>query len=209
MAQTHEGRAFVGAMELLENEELLSSLDHAVESVLNHPFAKELSSAEKSAFRGIKSTILQALGLVLGEQQRASRTLTTQIRNHNPLRDHELDSAIREVITGLAKWLPTSSRGQRVDPLLRFQRANFGRLKTSVHDLHLDIAPEELTPAQDVTDQGMEREELLSLGGPRHGDLVAHMHQLEATLTTDLTIGHAFESARTVALAVSSSPVLR
>lgn len=191
MDQTHEGRAFVGAMELLDDEDLLASLDEAVTSVLRHPFSTELTSAEKSAFRGIKSTILQALGLVLAEQQRASRTLTTQIRNHNPLRDQELDDAIRQAINQLAIWLPGSTRGQRVTPLHRFQRVNFGRLKTSVHDLSLDVAPQELEPAQDVTGQGMELEELLGLGGPRHADLVAHLQRLGHT--TDLTIGQAFE----------------
>lgn len=191
MDQTHEGRAFVGAMELLDNEELLASLDDAVVAVLRHPFSAGLTSAEKQAFRGIKSTILQALGLVLAEQQRASRTLTSQIRNHNPLRDQELDEAIRQAINQLAQWLPGSARGQRIAPLHRFQRVNLGRLKTSVHDLTLDVAPQELEPAQDVSGQGLELEELLGLGGPRHADLVAHLHNIGQT--ENLTIGHAFE----------------
>ena len=192
MAQTQEGRAFVGAMELLENEQLLTMLDSSVSAILRHPFAVNLTPAQKTAFRGIKSTILASLGVVLTEQQRASRTLTAQIRNHNPLRDQELDEAIRDAISGLATWLPTSVRGQRVTPLRRFQRANFGRLKTSVHDLSPDSAPKELDLAQDVSGQGLELEELLALGGPRHADLVAHLEALSHG-GDPLTIARAFE----------------
>lgn len=196
MGQTHEGRAFLGAMDLLHNEELLTNLDGAVQAVLKHPFAAHLTSAEKAAFRGIKNTILQALGLVLTEQQRASRTLTAQIRNHNPLRDQELDEAIRDAISQLAVWLPTSGRGQRVDPLQRFQRANFGRLKAPLADLSLAAGPEQLAPAQDVSDQGMDMEDLLSLGGPRHADLVAHLASLSELGQREVTVAHAFTSAQ-------------
>ncbi len=107
-------------------------------------------------------------------------------------RDQELDEAIRDAISGLATWLPTSVRGQRVTPLRRFQRANFGRLKTSVHDLSPDSAPKELDLAQDVSGQGLELEELLALGGPRHADLVAHLEALSHG-GDPLTIARAFE----------------
>lgn len=195
LSQTQEGRAFTGALELLKSEELLGQLESSIEAILTHPFARALGTRERETFRATKSTILEALGVVLSEQQRASRTLTAQIRNHNPLRDKELDESLRSAIIALGNWFPTSTRGEQVEGLSRFERANFGRLRTGLHDLSADAPPEAIAQNADVEISGLELEDIIAMGGPRHSELLAHVEELLDESTGELTIGQAFSTA--------------
>lgn len=194
LSQTPEGRAFTGALELLKSEELLGQLEASIEAILTHPFARSLGTREREIFRATKSTILEALGVVLNEQQRASRTLTAQIRNHNPLRDKELDDSLRAAIVALGEWFPTTARGEQVDVLSRFERAHFGRLRTGLHDLHDDAPPEAIAQNADVEISGLELEEIIAMGGPRHRELLAHVEEILDEIGADITIGQAFSS---------------
>ncbi len=192
LEQTNEGKAFTGALELLKSDELLGQLDASIEAILSHPFARELSSRERESFRAIKSTVLEALGVVLAEQQRASRTLTAQIRNHNPLRDRELDDALRSAVLALTEWFPGTGRGEPVEALTRFERANFGRLRTGLHDLHDDAPPEAIAQNSDVEISGLELEEIIAMGGPRHRELLEHVSALLDEADRELTVAQAF-----------------
>lgn len=194
LKQTPEGKAFTGALELLKSEELLGQLEASIEAVLSHPFARELGSREREAFRATKSTILEALGVVLSEQQRASRTLTAQIRNHNPLRDRELDEALRGAVVALNDWFGTSGRGEPVEALTRFERANFGRLRTGLHDLQDDAPPAAIAQNSDIEISGLELEDIIAMGGPRHRELLEHVEELLGEVREELTIAQAFNS---------------
>lgn len=194
LSQTSEGKAFTGALELLKSEKLLGQLEASIDAILSHPFARTLSRSERESFRATKSTILEALGVVLSEQQRASRTLTTQVRNHNPLRDRELDDALRGAIVALNDWFPLTTRGEPVEALTRFERANFGRLRTGLHDLHDDLPPESIAQNADVEISGLELEDIIAMGGPRHRELLAHVEQLIGTSGMEVTVGDAFSS---------------
>ena len=196
LEQTSEGKAFTGALELLKSEELLGQLDASIEAILTHPFARELGSRERESFRAIKSTILEALGVVLTEQQRASRTLTAQIRNHNPLRDRELDDALRAAVVAVGEWFPTSGRGESVEALTRFERVNFGRLRTGLHDLHDDAPPAAIAQNADVEISGLDLEDIIAMGGPRHRELMEHVEELlnGGDGDAELTVAQAFSS---------------
>lgn len=194
LSQTPEGRAFTGALELLKSEELLGQLEASIEAILSHPFARQLSSREREVFRATKASILDALGVVLFEQQRTSRTLTAQIRHHNPLRDRELDEALRNAIVALSDWFPTTSRGETVTALTRFERANFGRLRTGLHDLQDDAPPEAIAQNAGLEISGMELDDIIAMGGPRHNELLQHVEELLGEVREELTIAQAFNS---------------
>ncbi len=193
--QTPEGKAFTGAMDLLQSEKLLRQLDTSIDAILNHPFARNIPTRDREQFRGIKATILDSLGVVLAEQQRASRTLTTQIRHHNPLRDRELDDALRGAVVALHEWFPSSTRGEQVEPLTRFERANFGRIRTSVHDLSDDTPPDAIDQNSSVDIAGLELNDIIAMGGPRHRELLAHVQGLLTEIDHDVTVATAFDSA--------------
>lgn len=197
--QTPEGKAFTGALDLLKSDELLGQLEQSIEAVLRHPFARTIPAREREQFRSIKATILDALGVVLAEQQRASRTLTTQIRNHNPLRDRELDDALRAAVVALGEWFPQSARGEHVEAFTRFERAGFGRLRTGLHDLSDDTPPAAIDQNADVEISGLELDEIIAMGGPRHREILAHVEELLAEADAegdgDVTIATAFNTA--------------
>ncbi|MEG3616667.1 DUF3375 domain-containing protein [Isoptericola haloaureus] len=187
---TTEGRAFAGAMELLGDPELLDSLEQRVREILEHPFAVDLPVAQRNALQGLRSQLVTAIEVVLAAQARVSRTVTAQIRHHNPLRDREVDSALREATAAMADWFPASGRAARVEPLRWFERAVPGRLRTTLHDLRPETPPEQLDPwaPEDTDDPDGAIDELRAMGGPSHQDLAARL----AGLTAPSTVGAVF-----------------
>jgi len=188
LERTAEGRAFLGAMELLGDPQLLASLDARVQAVLTHPFAAQLPVERRAALRALRGQVVAAIEVVLAAQARASRTVTAQIRHHNPLRDRELDHALREATAAMADWFPATPRGARVEPLRWLDRSRLGRLRDSLHDLRPETPPEALEDWADDDPAGPDLDLLRSLGGPRHGEIAAHL----ASLPDGATVGEAF-----------------
>jgi hypothetical protein len=194
LERTPEGRAFAGAMELLGDPRLLEALDARVRAVLSSPFAVGLPAERRAALRALRARLVSAIEVVLAAQARASRTVTAQIRHHNPLRDRELDTALREATAAMADWFPRSGRAARVEPLRWFERARFGRLRDSLHDLRPETPPDELEERSD--DDGPDVSglaDLRAMGGPRHAEIQAHLEALAAG--DGVTVGEAFSRA--------------
>ncbi|WP_418276502.1 DUF3375 domain-containing protein [Isoptericola jiangsuensis] len=187
LERTPEGRAFAGAMELLADPVLLDSLEERVRTILDHPFAGDLPAEQRVALRTLRSQLVGAIEVVLAAQARASRTVTAQIRHHNPLRDRELDDALREATAAMADWFVHTGRAARVEPLRWFERARPGRWRDSFSDLRPETPPGRLQ-YQDDDASGDEIDDLRAMGGPRHGDLTAHL----ATLPDGVSVGAAF-----------------
>ncbi|MCZ2261873.1 DUF3375 family protein [Isoptericola sp. QY 916] len=179
MERTPEGRAFSGAMELLRDPQLLGQVDERVRAVLAHPFAADLPADRRESVRALYSQLLAAVDGVLDAQARASRTITQQLTVHNPLRDRELDGALREATAAMAEWFPTSGRAARVEPLRWLERARLGRFRAQLHDLRPDTPPDALADLDDPGhDAGAAPGEVLGglrgMGGPRYEETGAH-----------------------------------
>ncbi len=176
MRRTAEGRAFSGAMALLRDPHLLAQVDERVRAVLAHPFADDLPPERRDAVQALYSQLLTAVDAVLDAQARASRTITQQLKVHNPLRDRELDIALREATAAMADWFPGSGRTARVEPLRWFERARLGRFRTQLHDLRPDTPPEALDAADGFGDDDVAGalDGLLGMGGPRYAEQTAH-----------------------------------
>ncbi|GAA1738099.1 hypothetical protein GCM10009809_36490 [Isoptericola hypogeus] len=179
MQRTPEGRAFAGAMELLRDPRLLGQVDERVRAVLAHPFAHDLPAERRESVRALYAQLLAAVDGVLDAQARASRTITQQLTVHNPLRDRELDAALREATAAMADWFPTSGRAARVEPLRWLERARLGRFRAHLHDLEPDTLPDalaDLDPADHDpgADPGTLLGGLLGMGGPRYAETTAH-----------------------------------
>lgn len=188
LERTPEGRAFAGAMELLGDPELLDGLERRVRAILEHPFAAELPPEHRGALQTLRSQLVGAIEVVLAAQARASRTVTAQIRHHNPLRDRELDDALREATAAMADWFPSSGRAARVEPLRWLERARLGRLRTALHDLRPETPPDDLEDWSDGPAPGDEIADLRAMGGPQHAAIQAHL----STFAGPSSIGRAF-----------------
>ena len=90
MESTREGRAFAGALALIGRAEHIDQLAANLRLILGHPFAGQLAAAQRRELHEIARRIEQGVREVLHAQQQASHVITTQIRNHDPLRDREV-----------------------------------------------------------------------------------------------------------------------
>ncbi|ROS78948.1 DUF3375 domain-containing protein [Cellulomonas sp. PhB143] len=183
MDSTPEGRAFAGALRLIGDPEQLDALSSRLDVVLRHAFARGLPAQQRAELGEIVRRIELGLEQVLTAQREASYVITAQVRNHDPLRDRQVDELLRDVMSGLQAWLPTSRRGQGVEALRRAPVAEAGHLRESLDDLRGEQAPEPLVAWED--DGAVPDEEARAWGGPHYAELDRHLAALARRLGID------------------------
>ncbi len=190
MDATPEGRAFTGALRLLGDPQRLDDLSTQLDTVLRHRFAARLPSSQRAELRDVVRRIEQGLEQVLSAQREASYVITAQVRNHDPLRDRQVDDLLRDVMTGLQAWLPDSRRGQAVRPLRRLPVADVEHLRQTPGDVRPPQAPEALTDWDD--DEPVTDTDARAWGGPHYADLDAHLRALDGA---EVDVAEAFRAA--------------
>lgn len=173
MESTAEGRAFAGALRLLGDPQRLDELSAQLDVVLRHRFTRRLPAAQRTELREIGRRIEQGLEQVFTAQREASYVITAQVRNHDPLRDRQVDDLLRDVMTGLAGWVPDARRGEPVDPLRRLPVADVEHLRQTPGDLRPPQGPAPLTSWDD--DEDVAQDEARAWGGPHYADLGTHL----------------------------------
>nr|WP_245589587.1 DUF3375 family protein [Amycolatopsis balhimycina] len=99
------------------------------------PVADLLPEQQRRELTDISRRIEQGVKEVLTAQRQASHVITTQVRNHDPMRDREVDELLRDVMSGCHKWVPGSRRGEAIEPLRRLPVADVGHLRQRMSDL--------------------------------------------------------------------------
>jgi len=163
---TAEGRAFEGAFGLLRDDALLLDLRKDLQTILDHPFAGALTSAEQREFRGAVPVLRRGIDDVLAQRSRLSATLRDHIVNHNTVRDRELDAALRAINVQLAVWMETAGPRAAVGVPLMPEQVEVEHLRERFYDPANDIPP---APLEDVSDQapdGPDLDAIRSQGGP-------------------------------------------
>jgi hypothetical protein len=150
MEATAEGRAFGGALALLEDHETLEALNANLQAVLNHPFAGSLTVQQRRDLAGIGRLIELGLDNVLAARRRATRVVTQAVSHLDPMRDRQVDDLLRSVIAGLGQWIPASRRGQEVPAARRLLRADLGRPRGELADLGTTAGPAPLVVTAEV-----------------------------------------------------------
>jgi hypothetical protein len=174
MESTAEGRAFAGALRLIGDPNRLDHLANQLDVVLRHRFTRRLPAQQRTELQEIGRRIEQGLEQVFTAQREASYVITAQVRNHDPLRDRQVDELLRDVMTGLQAWVPGARRGQAVDPLHRLPVAEVEHLRQTAGDLRPTQPPSPLTEWDD-DDQAGPQDEALAWGGPHYADLGRHL----------------------------------
>lgn len=175
MESTVEGRAFAGALRLIGDPHRLDELSTQLEGVLRHRFARRLPAQQRVELREVVRRIEQGLDQVFTAQREASYVITAQVRNHDPLRDRQVDELLRDVMTGLQAWVPGARRGQAVDPLRRLPVAEVEHLRQTPGDLGPVERPAPLVERDDDGGGGVEHAEARAWGGPHYAELDAHL----------------------------------
>ncbi|WP_194838725.1 DUF3375 domain-containing protein [Nocardia sp. XZ_19_369] len=170
MDATPEGRAFAGALRLIGDPERIDDLSSRLRTVLRHRFTAQLTEPQRREFTEIARRIERGVKEVLTAQRQASHVITTQVRNHDPMRDRQVDELLREVMTGFHRWMPGSRRGEPIEPLRRLPTASVEHLRQSLSDPRpLQLPPPLAEWSQDMIPDTDTR----AWGGPNYAALEA------------------------------------
>lgn len=184
MSSTAEGRAFEGAFVLLRNDALLTDLKHDLESILLHPFALELSAADRRSFMGTVNLIRKGVDDVLTQRNGLTTTLREHIVNHDVVKDRELERLLREINKELAVWMQTAGPRSTVTAELMPGTLEVEHLRERFYDPGAHVPP---PPLEDVSAHAPEPPSLDAMrtqGGPR-------LDELRDALVTAISAGRA------------------
>lgn len=170
---TPEGRAFAGALRLIGDPAQIDDLWSQLRTVLRHRFTDLLPEQQRRELTEISRRIEQGVKEVLTAQRQASHVITTQVRNHDPMRDRQVDELLRDVMSGFHKWVPGSRRGEAVEPLRRLPVADVGHLRQRMSDLRPPQPPAPLREWDESED--VPTADTRAWGGPRYAALRAHL----------------------------------
>lgn len=172
LRSTREGRAFEGALALIGEAEHIDHLAGSLRTILRHPFIATLGPSQRRELRDISRRIEQGVSDVIEARQRASHVITTQVRNHDPLRDREVDALLRQVMSGFAQWTPGSRHKQEIEPMRRLPVAEVAHLRQKTDDLRPATPPARLEAWEmgEVPD-----DDSRAWGGPHYAALEAHL----------------------------------
>lgn len=193
MESTSEGRAFAGALRLIGDPQRLDELAQQLDVVLRHRFTRRLAQQQRTELREIVRRIEQGLDQVFTAQREASYVITAQVRNHDPLRDRQVDVLLRDVMAGMQAWLPGARRFQPVDPLRRLPVAEVEHLRQTAGALRPQEAPTPLTAWDDDGDD-VTGDDARAWGGPHYADLTSHLVAF-ADGSDEVDVAAAFEAA--------------
>ncbi|WP_432561364.1 DUF3375 domain-containing protein [Kineococcus sp. SYSU DK003] len=179
------GRAFAGAVELVRDEATLRELDSDLAAVLAHDFAGDLSPEQRGALRATLETIGEGIEAVLEQRRRLSASLRSHILRHDPLRDRELDEALRAAAEQLTGWIATTGPRATLDLDLPVPAARIaiGTMRTRLHDPADDASPPPLRDHDDPA-EGSSLDELRRFGGPDFDRLRRALTQDRDTVVT-------------------------
>ena len=193
MESTVEGRAFAGALRLIGDPQRLDDLASNLDVVLRHRFARRLDAQQRGDLRDVVRRIEAGLEQVFAAQREASYVITAQVRNHDPLRDRQVDSLLRDVMTGMQAWMPAARRFEAVPPVRRLPVADVEHLRQTVGDLRSPEPPDPLTDWDD-DETGVPADDARAWGGPHYAELDAHLAAFAAS-SRDVDVAAVFDAA--------------
>ncbi|WP_280437022.1 DUF3375 domain-containing protein [Nocardia carnea] len=191
MDATPEGRAFAGALRLIGDPERIDDLSSRLRTVLRHPFTAQLTEPQRREFTDIARRIERGVKDVLAAQRQASHVITTQVRNHDPMRDRQVDDLLRDVMTGLHRWVPRSRHREPIPPLRRLPAAAIEHLRQSSSDPR---PPQPPAPLAEWDEDMLPDTDTRAWGGPKYAALDEHLARFAAAADT-IDIAAAFGAA--------------
>lgn len=183
MQSTPEGRAFAGALRLIGDPDRIDALTEQLHGLLRQPFAAMLDRDQRAELDAIGRRVELGVEEVLAAQRRASHVITGQVKTHDPLRDRQVDTLLREVIAGLHAW-----DGQSAEPVRSMPRVDLGHLRQTTGDIRPPSAPAPLADADDVEFLDADTR---AWGGPRYAELEEYV----AGLGDEFDLAAAFSGA--------------
>ncbi|RJO70032.1 DUF3375 domain-containing protein [Nocardia panacis] len=192
MDATPEGRAFAGALRLIGDPEQIDELSSRLRTVSRHRFTIQMSEPQRREFTEIARRIERGVKEVLTAQRQASHVITTQVRNHDPMRDRQVDELLRDVVVGLHREMRDLRRGEAIQPLRRLPTLNIDHLRQTVTDPRPAVPPPPLAEWDYDTTQTTDTR---VWGGPNYLALAAYLAEYPANEHGFTAVADAFGDA--------------
>lgn len=166
MTATDEGRAFEGALRILNDDQLLARFREDLRTILDHPFASDLSPQARSEFLGAASVLRRGLYDVQSRQHKASRSLADYLSNADAAADRQVSQVLHRLQQELGLWMQTARPRDAVTLDRMPARAELGHLRLRLHD---PVPPPPAEPLAHVLDDAPEPpslDDVRRYGGP-------------------------------------------
>lgn len=176
---TQEGRAFMGAFDLLRDQVLVEQLREDIAALLDHPVADEiLTPADRADLRGTVALIRQGMNRVIAQRARATGALREFIITHDLSRDRELDATLRALESEISVWMKTAGPKVKVPVALLPADIDVAVLRERFHNAETAAPPPPLADVSDHQPDELSMRDLLLQGGPSLDALRLSMAQL-------------------------------
>lgn len=193
MAETAEGRAFDGALELLRDDSLLQEMYGHITAILEHPFADVLTTSERREFRSTVSMIRRSMNGINNERTRLAATIRGYVERHDMATDREVDAALRRGQQALVDWMEHSGPRSSVDVDVVLPRLALGNIATRFYDPADAVNPPPLRDTQSAVPRTMNQ--LRAMGGPDLPRLREHVDDyFDRHDVDEVTVADAFAS---------------
>ena len=115
LLETAEGKAFDGALNILQDDGAMRELNSQLAAIIAHPFASELSPAARRAFLNAADLLRSGTRDVQTQQWRSARMLKEYIQSSDAIRERELRETLAALNQELAVWMRSARpRADRV-----------------------------------------------------------------------------------------------
>lgn len=183
LLETTEGKAFDGALSVLQNDRAINDLNEQLAAIVSHPFASELSGPARRAFLNAADLLRAGTRDVQSQHRRSTAMLKEHLRSADAIHERELRETLMHLGQEITTWMRSARpRADRVLLDAIPQDLQLDYLKDNFHD------PRDDRPAPPLSEPGeapepLSLQEILAQGGPR-------LEDVRAALTVLLAAGH-------------------
>ncbi|KUI02632.1 DUF3375 family protein [Mycobacterium sp. IS-3022] len=161
------GRAFLGALEVLMNDELLATFRRDVDTILSHSFADGLiGPKDREPVEGTAALLEDGVQSVLSAQRQVSATLRAHLVRHDSLRARELTQVLKDLDRLLADKKAGAKPRTRVPIAFLPPTIDVERLRTRLYDPADNAAPPPLEDVSHLAAAGLTTADVQGQGGP-------------------------------------------
>jgi hypothetical protein len=168
------GRAFLGALEVLLNDDMLAAFRRDVDIMLAHSFADGLiGPKDREPVEGTAALLESGVQAVLAAQRQVSSTLRSHLVRHEGLRTRELTQVLKDLDRLLATKKAAGRSRAKVPLALLPPTIKVERLRTRLFDPKDHAPPPPLENIAHLVAAGLTSEDVHNQGGPRYDDIRA------------------------------------
>lgn len=176
LTSTPAGRAYAGAIELLEQRGLLKQMRDNLGLIVHHPVAEEMKPEERRQLSSAVPIIRRGITSVTRERKHLTQTLDEHIRHYDHIENKALKNVLRDINRELQEWMKKAGTREYIEVDLIPEAPDFPALAMEFYNPSAHKPP---APLEDVSEESPEkvtRAELTHMSGPSLEALRTRVH---------------------------------